>query len=88
MPFVTKIPLLESEWLDRYVVDLAEYGSQSGILLSWRVVKIINVVFLVACLIAVVSPLLVLVQWIGEVSFQVVLVLLVVVSVYLTSQII
>jgi len=27
VPFLRKVPLLEGEWLDRYVVELAEYGS-------------------------------------------------------------
>ena len=27
VPFVRKVPLLEGAWLERYVVELAEYGS-------------------------------------------------------------
>ena len=27
VPFLTKVPLLQGEWLDRYIVELAEYGS-------------------------------------------------------------
>ncbi len=27
VPFLRKVPLLEGAWLDRYVVELAEYGS-------------------------------------------------------------
>ena len=27
VPFLRKVPLLEGGWVDRYVVELAEYGS-------------------------------------------------------------